>query len=177
MGLLLAEADFDRAEIVPMFERPLDDTVWAVLDACPAFSECASYWPWILHESSGLPQSLRGVAASTRMAILNGRDVSGNDFTTKLAQYRSGATRIFAAGVTHGAFGPIVSLPAHFSEISGGSMQLWDSIFVESPGDPRQLFETGRGVPPDEPVLQRQSDALLGIDTTIEAAKAWLLQE
>lgn len=177
MGLLLAEADFDRAEIVPMFERPLDDAVWAALDGCSSQTDCASYWPWILHETSGMDQSLRGVSSNVRLAVLNGRDVSGNDFTSKLAQYRSGATRIFAAGVTHGAFGPVVSLPPHFSEISGGSMQLWDSIFVEHPGDPRQVFETGRGVPPDEPVLQRQSDALLGVDTTIEAAKAWLLQE
>jgi len=177
MGLLLAEADFDRAEIVPMFERPLDDTVWAALDGCSSQTDCASYWPWILHETSGMDPSLRGVSANVRLAVVNGRDVSGNDFTAKLAQYRSGATRIFAAGVTHGAFGPIVSLPPHFSEISGGSMQLWDSIFVEHPGDPRQVFETGSGVPPDEVVLQRQSDALLGVDTTIEVAKAWLLQE
>jgi hypothetical protein len=177
MGLLLAESDFDRAEIVPMFERPLDDTVWAALDNCSAGSDCASYWPWVLHDMSGMDASLRGVSANVRLAVLNGRDVSGNDFTTKLAQYRTGASRIFAPGVTHGAFGPIVSLPTHFSEISGGSMQLWDSIFVETPGDPRQVFETGRGVPPDDIIRQRQSDALLGIDTTIEAAKAWLLQE
>jgi hypothetical protein len=32
------------------------------------------------------------------------------------------------------------------------------------------------GIVPDDRVLQRQSDALQGIDTTIEAAKAWLLQ-
>lgn len=177
MGLLLAESDFDRAEIVPMFERPLDDAVWSALDNCASGSDCASYWPWVLHDTSRMDASLRGVSSNVRLAVLNGRDVSGNDFTTKLAQYRTGATRIFAPGVTHGAFGPIVSLPTHFSEISGGSMQLWDSIFVETPGDPRQVFETGRGVPPDDTIRQRQSDALLGIDTTIEAAKAWLLQE
>ncbi len=177
MGLLLAEGDFDRAEIVPMFERSLDDALWSTLDGCNAQSNCGSYWAWVLHEMSGMEPGLRGVSANVRMAVLNGRDVSGNDFTTKLAQYRTGATRIFAPGVTHGAFGPIVSLPRHFSEVFGGSMQLWDSIFVVQPGDPRQVFATGRGVPPDETVLQRQSDALLGIDTTIEAAKAWLLQE
>jgi hypothetical protein len=177
MGLLLAEGDFDRSEIVPMIERPLDDALWATLDGCHTQNTCGSYWAWVLHEMSGMESGLRGVSANVRMAVLNGRDVSGNDFTTKLAQYRTGATRIFAPGVTHGAFGPIVSLPRHFSEVFGGSMQLWDSIFVETPGDPRQVFATGRGVPPDETVLQRQSDALLGIDTTIEAAKAWLLQE
>ena len=137
-GLLLTEQDFDRAEIVPVFERPLDDALWDELNTCSSAymaGECGSYWPWILHENSYMTQSLRGVAGATKLAILNGRDVSGNDFTTKLATYRAAPTRIFGGSVTYGAFGPVASLPAYFHEVMGGSMQLWDSIFVQTPGD------------------------------------------
>lgn len=180
IGLLVGEGDFDRVEVVPTFERPLDGSLWDVLDACAASSytaNCGTYYPWVLHDYSNMEAHLRGVAAGVRMAVLNGMDASGNDFIAQMMTYRSAATRLFSGAPTHGAFGPVYSLPTFLHEQWGGRMQLYDSVFVQHPGDPRVDFMTGTGVPPDEFVLQRQSDALQGVDTTIEAAKAWLLQE
>jgi hypothetical protein len=180
MGLFLTESDFDRIEIVPQIDRTLDATTWAALSSCRMMTDmndCGGYWRWSLHEYSDLAPSLRGVAGATRVAVLNAMDVSGNDFTSRLFTYRGGPTRIFGPAPTYGAFGPIAELPAHLDELSGGSMQFWDSIFVEQPQDQPMGFATGVGVPPDQIVLQRQSDALAGVDTTIEAARAWLLEE
>jgi hypothetical protein len=180
MGLFLTEQDFDRIEIVPQLDRTLDATTWETLGSCELqvdMNDCAGYWRWSLHEFSDLEPALRGVAATTRVAVVNSLDVSGNDFTSRLFTYRGGPTKIFGPAPTYGAFGPIASLPSHLDELSGGSMQFWDSAFVVLPEDDPAGFATGVGVPPDQVVLQRQSDALLGVDTALEAARAWLLEE
>ncbi len=110
------------------------------------------------------------------VAILNSFDASGNDYTSRLIPYRTGPTRIFSPGPTCGAFGPVYAMPSHFDEISGGRMQHHDTLFLERSGDDTTEFATGVGVPPDELVFQRQSDALQGIDTIVETAKAWLVE-
>jgi hypothetical protein len=110
-----------------------------------------------------------------RVAILNGRDVSGNDYLAKALRDRAtGATRIFGAVPTFGAFGPIFSLPRILDEQRGGSVQLQDTLFLASDMDDNTNFRTGIGVPPDEVILQRQSDALAGRDTLLRAAAAWV---
>jgi hypothetical protein len=179
MGLLLTEADFDRMEILPSFEQPLDDARWAQLDACyqQQGASCADSWRWSLHEYSQMEPALRGVAGGIRVAVLNAYDVSGNDYTSKLFTYRGAPTRIFGPGPTYGAFGPVNALAAYLDEVYGARMQHWDTIFVQRPDDPRVGFATGTGIDPDVRTLQRQSDALQGIDTTIAAARAWLLEE
>lgn len=180
MGMFLTESDFDRIEIVPQLDRTLDATTWEVLSSCRLQvdqNDCGSFMRWSLHEYADLEPALRGVAGQTRVAVLNARDVSGMDFTSRLFTFRAGPSRIFGPASTYGAFGPIAELPAHLDELSGGSMQFWDSVFVVHPDDAPGSFATGVGVPPDVWVRQRQSDALLGVDTAIEAAKAWLLEE
>jgi len=179
MGMLVKSTDFDRMEIIPSLDRPLDATLWTAFDNCGGgmwtSSVCGGYYPWPLGEVSGL-DTLQGIAGQTRMAVLNALDVSGNDYTSKLATYRSTETRIFSAGPSYGAFGPVSRLPAHVDEIYGGSVQVYDTIFVAQPTDPVEGFTTSIGVYPDQLVWQRQSDALKGVDTLIEAAKAWLTE-
>jgi hypothetical protein len=176
MGMLVTDSEFDRMEILPIFDEPLDDELLARLRRCAQLSgSCGGYFPWALHEMSALPESKRGVAAGTKVAVLNGMDVSGNDFTTRLFQYRTAPTRIFG-GVSMGGFGPIVGLPASPFDDSGGSMQLWDTVFLAHPGDPLTGFASGTGVTPDADILERQSDAVQGIDTVLVAARAWLLE-
>lgn len=180
MGLFLPQQDFDHIEIVPQVDRTLDATAWETLGGCHLqvdSNDCGGYWRWQFYEMGDVEPALRGVAATTRVAVVNSLDVSGNDFTSRLFTHRSGPTRIFGPSPTFGAFGPIAGLPAHLDELHGGSMQFWDSVFVTHPQDAPGGFATGVGVPPDQLVLQRQSDALLGVDTALEAARAWLLQE
>lgn len=117
-----------------------------------------------------------GRADAARLAVLNGRDVSGNDFTSHLFARRTGPTRIFGPGPTFGAFGMIMSLPEHGVGISGGGLQATDGTIVLGPMDPLDARLSGPGIPPDEVVLQKQSDALRGVDTMMEVARAWLRQ-
>jgi hypothetical protein len=176
MGMLVTDAEFDRMEILPIFDEPLDDQLLADLRRCSQrYGSCAGYFPWVLHEMSNLSPMKRGVAAGTKVAVLNGMDVSGNDFTTRLFQYRTAPTRIFG-GVSMGGFGPIVDLPPSPFDGFGGSMQLWDTVFLQHPGDPLTGFTSGTGVTPDVDLLERQSDAVQGIDTVLVAARAWLLE-
>ncbi|MBX2810482.1 MAG: hypothetical protein KTR25_01675 [Myxococcales bacterium] len=112
---------------------------------------------------------------STKMAILNGLDVSANDYLTKLLKARTtGNTRVFGAVPTYGAFGPIYQLPRLINEDSGGSIQLQDTLFHSTAKSSPLDFLTGRGIEPDEVILQRQSDALSNNDTLVQAARNWL---
>lgn len=110
-----------------------------------------------------------------RIAIVNGLDVSGNDFLPYALKRRArGETRIFGAVPTYGAFGPLSRMPRVASEIVGGSFQIHDTVFLAGLADPNVTFTTGFGVEPDEVVRQKQSDALQGVDTLLTRAKAWL---
>ncbi len=136
------------------------------------FSPCGGGTRWPL----GLTGTGFGQSSSTKLAILNAMDVSGNDYTTKALSFRSGPTRIFGAGSTHGAFGVIWNLPTYYGELIGGSFQVHDSIFLASSGDTNLDFNTSIGLTPEVETLQKQSDAIAGVDTVIEAARAWLLE-
>ena len=146
----------------------LDDLV-----ACQAREQgfCANFYALPLVSGGGPSAG----ASEAWLAIVNGFDVSGNDYLPKaLTQRRGGRTRVFGAVPTFGAFGPIYGLPRLMDELYGGSGQLHDTAFVPDEGSRSLSFNTGYGVEPDEVVLQRQSDALLGVDTVLEAARAWL---
>jgi len=129
---------------------------------------------WVLGQQSGRGGA-RGSAASQKLAVLLGDDVSGNDFLSQLLTYRApGLTRFFGQCPTRGAFGVIWALPAYGSEVAGGSFQVHDSIFRPSANAAfTEDFRTANGVPPTEIVRQRQSDLLRGIDTVLEAGLAW----
>lgn len=112
--------------------------------------------------------------AQTRIAWLNTRDVSANDFMPKLLSGRAGF-RIFGPHVTSGAFGSVVQLPPVSSGWTGGSIQIQDSRFApDAAGLKAARWESGHGVPPDEVVVQKLSDTLSGTDTILAAALAWL---
>ncbi len=113
------------------------------------------------------------VAGGARVAFLNLADVSANDFLARLVK---GRTNLKLYGLpTSGAFGSVSSVPPMLAGWGGGSIQMQDSVFSADPsGWPSAAFESGKGVPPDVVGAQRMSDALLGKDTLLEAAHAWL---
>ena len=125
-------------------------------------------WPWAAFSVGN------GQASSTKLAVLNVRDVSGNDYTSRILQMRSGQTRIFGHGAADVAYGVIYRLPRLPGSVDGGSVQIHDTLFLASTADPNLDFQTALGVRPDEEVFQKQSDALLGRDTVVEAARSWL---
>jgi hypothetical protein len=113
-------------------------------------------------------------ASATKIAWLNTNDVSANDYMPRLLQGRRGF-RIFAPGPTVGAFGAVVSFPSFMPGWSGGSIQFQDSKFAATTAALEGArWESGHGVAPDVVVAQKQSDAILGRDTLVSAARAWL---
>lgn len=170
---LLAAGDYAYAMMLP----PADRHDPALLDA---FLQCTNNG-----DQCGAIQWRPGLAANIdvgphttqRVAVLNGNDVSGNDYSSMMLRLRSGPTRIFGPGPTQGAFGVIWRLPGMLGEHQGGSIQTQDTLFIEVEGAYSDEFVTGTGVAPDEVVRQRQSDALAGIDSVLARARAWLQEE
>lgn len=176
VGYLLDPSDAWGAEFIPAIDT-LSAALRAGLRSCAAQpaairdAACAMFFPWALGES----HPGRGAAAHSKLAVLNSRDVSGNDYTSQLFSLRRvGETRIFGPAPTYGAFGVIWTLPAYGGESVGGSFQVHDTVFLSAADDPSEDFRTTHGVVPEEVVFQTQSDAVRGIDTTIQAALRWL---
>lgn len=176
-GRLLAPDEFYAMDLLPQLSRPLDESLRAALRSCSVnrsfFGDCGNAFQWVLGDQS----SGRGFASTSSLAVVIGQDVSGNDFLTKLVTYRQAGTRIFGPVPTYGAFGVVWRLPAMPGELTGGSVQVHDTVFMADPGDINLDFTTGVGVEPDEVVYQKQSDALAGVDTLLERARAWLRGE
>lgn len=119
-----------------------------------------------------------GPASEARIAYLNGYDVSANDFFAARLAARPGRTRSFGPARTFGAFGFACQLPPHLPGERGVGYQCTDTLFFEAGVDEEAaIFSSGTGVPSDELILQRQSDALLGVDTARAAALQWLGEE
>lgn len=135
----------------------------------------ANQWSCFLGNSNGFLASVADPpGAATKIAWLNTRDVSANDFMPRLLQGRPGF-RVFGPHVTSGAFGAVVSLPPVSSGWSGGSIQIQDSRFAPDTNAIKAArWESGFGVAPDEVVVQKLSDTLSGTDTILAAAAAWL---
>lgn len=179
-AMLLDDGDLYAMDFLPSFEGAEDDGVpRAAVVACsddPNAYSCGNGFRYLVGDGGGPVAS----AARAKLAVLIADDVSGNDYVTRLLKERSaGSTRIFGDGATWGAFGVIWGMAAHVGELMGGSLQVQDTIFVDGVDEPlsgAQRFETSTGIRPDVVVRQKQSDALLGKDTVLEAARAWLLE-
>lgn len=170
----LAASERPIAQIFPWLVPELTASSRAQFAACFAAGSnlCGNAFEEPLH---GAPPSR---VPEARLAILNGRDVSGNDYLARVLRDRQGGTtRIFGGAPTFGAFGPVITLPRILDELVGGAVQLQDTVFVRDASDDNLRFNTGIGVAPDEVVLQRQSDAVAGRDTLLEAARAWVRGE
>lgn len=171
LRFLLESDDRHTIEVMPWYGELLDDDLLDELRGCYSnFHDCGYYFqitvpPWFVDNES----------AHSRVALLLGRDVSGNDFFTRSMQFREAETRFFGPAPTYGAFGGASQLPPYLAEYVGGGFQAGDSVFWRNPEPLDELlFESATGVPPDEIVFQRQSDAILGIDTTLVRAIQWL---
>ena len=180
-GFLIERGRFLGSEEYPWLEQNLNGAVVA------AFRQCET-------RSAGLPAGVRycggypvrflpgdenssGSSSGSRLALLTGLDVSNNDVFTEYMSLRRGPTRIFGPGPTWGAFGIQCPLPPYGGEFVTPGFQCTDTWFVTDRNQAQSEFRSGRGVPPDEVVVQRQSDAVAGRDTLIETAREWLEAE
>jgi hypothetical protein len=172
VSLLVSPDDLHAMEFVPWIDSGLDSDLLKTFRDCllktPSHGACGYF------EHIEIGAFVSSVAKDTPVALLNAHDVSANDFIAKALTYRTAPTRIFAPGPTLGGFGPIMQMPLMFGEIVYGGFQYTDSIFLASPSDTNMDLLTGAGVKPDEIVIQKQSDAVQGIDTVTVRATAWL---
>lgn len=171
LSFLLSDDDGHMAEVMPWYGDLLDDTLLTELRACYSnYSDCGYFYQVDMPGSGA-----GGESAESRVALLLGQDVSGNDFFTRSMEFRAADTRSFGAAPTYGAFGGSAQLPAYIGEILGGGFQSGDSVFWQTPiAFDDLIFESATGVPPDEVIYQRQSDAIQDIDTVLTRAIEWL---
>ncbi len=127
----------------------------------------------------GLNHPDEGVAADVKLAILTGQDGSGNDWLTyHLGRMRPPElSRIFGPAQLFGAYGEVIGAPFHRLGFSGGSFQWTGGVIVGSDQDPLDVHLGGQGVVPDEVIFQKQSDAVQGVDTLMQAALRWLAED
>lgn len=110
-----------------------------------------------------------------KLAMVTANAVSGNDFFAKYLTFRDAETRIFGYSPTAGAFGAVRRLHSLPGESQAPSYQFHDTRFLSADQTlPQSSFSSGRGVQPDEIVYQKQSDALRGVDSIVQAAREWL---
>ena len=89
----------------------------------------------------------------------------------RILQERKAETRVFGISVLPGGYGTTSLLPNLLNEFRAGRIQIQDGMFEFQQWT---NFESGFGAAPDQFVLQKQSDAIKGVDSIILAAKNWL---
>jgi hypothetical protein len=142
-------------------------------DACAAGDDGPDACHWAGGQTA-FTQKASPAGEGARVAWLNGDDVSMNDIVPRLMAGRTNF-RVFGPHPSHGAYGEISKLPPILSSWRAGSLQVLDMRFGPTPSAARAAaWESGRGVAPDEVVRQKVSDILVGRDTILEAARAWV---
>ncbi len=112
----------------------------------------------------------------SKIAWVNGDDVSMNDIVPRLVQGRS-AFRVFGPHPSHGAYGEISAVPPIEPSWSRGSLQVLDMRFGATLAAAEAgTWQSGQGVVPDQLVMQKVSDILTNQDTVLAAAQTWLGQ-
>lgn len=109
-----------------------------------------------------------------KIAWLNLVDGSASDLATFYAKGAPGV-RIFAPNRTMGLFGALQRLPHFASGLSDAYVQRGDSRLGQTWNEVSSApWQSGLGLEPDEEIVQKHSDVLLGRDTMLERARAWL---
>lgn len=116
----------------------------------------------------------RATSRPRKIAWLDVFDASANDMAAAFAKGAPGV-RVFAPHPTAAHFGGRLDVPSPWPHRVGVSLQGSDNLVGASFAGARAAgFRSGHGVAPDVVVVQRQSDALAGRDTLLDAARAWL---
>lgn len=174
---LMARSDRHQYEAIPWLGVPLSDTLLGKLRACWAMygnrTLCGEYQRRVMPDAP-----VPGAAATSRLAVLMGRDASSSEMFLRGLDFRQAPTRTFGSAATHGSFGIVCTLAPILGEWFGGRFQCNDFAYATRDLAADELvFESGRGVRPDVLVYQTQRDAILDRDTLIEAALTWLGEE
>lgn len=177
VGYFLKSSNKATSVFLPWVGEELDGDLLAAFEACAEFANGPTQECGLYYSVTPTDYFQSGAASEEKLAVLNGFDVSGNDYLPRFLQFREAETRQFGYGPTFGAFGQSCALPSHLSGVQGMAYQCHDSLFKATRDGADSGFESGYGVMPDVLVYQKQSDAIAGKDTMLEAARAWLNEE
>jgi hypothetical protein len=179
-SLFMDRGSFPGFDLFPWTDGPAEGAALATLVGC---GDAQSPWKGPMsyglacgnYDRFRMPEGPPPLP-DTRLVVLTGLDASGNDFLSEILAHRDPAvTRLVGMGPCLGAFGAINTFPAYGFEHFGGSMQVQDSAAAPvALAGPPLAFLSGHGTQPHDRVVQRQSDAVLGRDTLLERARAWL---
>jgi hypothetical protein len=146
-----------------------------IWDACSSTDYGVDTCNWSGNQTTFTTNGVPAGEAS-KIAWVNGNDVSMNDIVPRLMSGRS-TFRVFGPHPSHGAYGEISYLPPVEPSWGWGSMQVLDMRFGATLADAvAGTWQSGQGVVPDQMVLQKVSDILLNQDTVLAAAQTWLAQ-
>ena len=174
VGYFLSSSNKATSIFLPWVGEELEGDVLAAFETCALSAGGPTQQCGLYYTVTPTDYFQDATASQEKLAVLNGFDVSGNDYLPRFLQFRQAETRQFGYGPTIGAYGQSCSLPAHFEGVSGMAYQCHDSRFMATRDGQDSGFESGYGVMPDVLIYQKQSDALVGKDTMLEAARAWL---
>jgi len=175
LGSLFLDASREINEVgLPWFGVELSEEMVRGLRQCAENSrgrrECSGVFSNEIQDR--VPTDL---GANSKVALLSARSVSGHDFYAKYMTFREAETRLFGYSPTIGGFGELRRFAPLPGEIQAPNHQFHDSRFYDGEGNlVGASYTSGRGVGPDEVVYQKQSDALVDVDTVVEAAEEWL---
>jgi hypothetical protein len=156
------------------FEAP-DTTALVSFDWSACGTAQANRWTCVWSDIfSYTPSTTPAPFASSRVAWLDTNDVSCNDMLPLLLDGAANV-RIFGPVPTYGAIGNDVPTPAPIAGWSSGSIAVADGRMASDVTTAQgAAWRSGTGVAPDQVVVQTVSDSLVGNDTVVSAARAWL---
>ena len=170
LDYLVDEADYQKSVTLPWFGVDDDNAqVQSAIDcnlALTSFFECG--WVWRFNRGEHVDSF---VTQESKVALIVGWGVSASDFLLRILNERNAPTRTFGISRFPGGYGTIAFLPYLLGEFEPPRIQIQDAkFFFQQPTE----FESGDGAIPQQVVLQKQSDAIQGLDTIVIAAETWL---
>jgi hypothetical protein len=165
--------DYEKSVTLPWFGTE-DDTaqVQSAIDCnleLTSIYECG--WVWRFNRGDHVDSY---ATQESKVALMVGWGVSGSDFLLRILNERQAPTKTFGISRFPGGYGTIAFLPYLLGEFEPPRLQIQDGKFFFQQATE---FESGYGALPQEIVLQKQSDAIQGIDSIVVAAKTWLSEE
>ena len=170
---LVDEIDYEKSITLSWFGTVEDSAqVQSAIDcnlALTSIYECG--WVWRFNRGDHVDSY---ATQESRVALIVGWGVSGSDFLLRILNERKAPTKTFGISRFPGGYGTTAFLPYLLGEFEPPRLQIQDGKFFFQQATE---FESGYGALPQEIVIQKQSDAIQGIDSIVVAAETWLSEE
>jgi hypothetical protein len=173
LDYLIGNEDYQFLMTMPWYETFDEEAIIQQQELCTDAMNGDIFgcgWVWRFNQGKYLAEP---PSKNSRVAFVTAWGLSGSDFMLRIMQERSGPTRTFGSSTFPGGYGTTSYIPSLINEIYPARVQMQDVAFQFKQ---KSLFESGYGATPEEIVLQKQSDAIQGVDSIIQAATAWLNQ-